>query len=86
MPQNREKSSHFEPNWPNFPATVEERLRIGYEERSKDEAPPTALADTHACRAPPRCPRLARGALLGGSQGLDRLNSTKIAESGQIRA
>jgi hypothetical protein len=29
---------------------------------------------------------LAREALLGGSQGLDRLNSTKIAESGQIRA
>ena len=29
---------------------------------------------------------MAREALLGGSQGLDRLNSTKIAESGQIRA
>ena len=61
-------------------------MRNGYEERSKDEAPPTALGDTHACRAPPRGPRLAREALLGGSQGLDRLNSTKIAKSGQIRA
>jgi hypothetical protein len=61
-------------------------LGNGYEERPKDEAPPTALGDTHACRAPPRGPRLAREALLAGSQGLDRLNSTKIAESGQIRA
>ena len=61
-------------------------MRNGYEERSKDEAPPTALDDAHACRAPPQGPRLAREALLGGSQGLDRLNSTKIAESGQIRA
>jgi hypothetical protein len=45
-----------------------------------------ALGDTHACHVPPRGPRLAREALLAGSQGLDRLNQTKIAESGQIRA
>jgi hypothetical protein len=61
-------------------------LSDGYEERSKDEAPPTALGDTHACRAPPRGPRLAREALLVGSQGLHGLNSTIIAESSQIRA
>ena len=78
MPQNRENRA--------ISSQIEERSRNGYEERSKDEAPPTALDDTHACRAPPRCPRLAREAPLGGSQGLDRLNSTKIAESGQIRA
>jgi hypothetical protein len=60
-------------------------MRKDYEERSKDEAPPTVLGDTHACRAPPRGPRLAREALLEGSRGPTRLNSTKIAESGQNR-
>jgi hypothetical protein len=82
MPQNRENRAISS----QIGQIPQRRLRNGYEERSKDEAPPKALDDTHACRAPPRGPRLAREALLGGSQGLDRLNSTKIAESGQIRA
>ena len=90
MPQKRENRAHFWPNGPNSLETAEERLRSGFEERSKDEASPTALAGTHACRAPPQHPtcRLACEALLGGSQGqgLDRLNSTKIVESSQIRA
>jgi hypothetical protein len=82
------KSEPFLVKWTNSLKTDKERLKNGYEERSKDEIPATALGDTHACRVciPPRGPRRARKALLGGSQGLDRQNPTKIAESCPIRA